>query len=404
MKTSEKELESLWSLHNAEWRHPAQIASQWDSAAATDPKLLKFRTKGDWWDVVAEAGITLIVTREYEHLLLAISSGSDGPEVSFMPMPHPSGLAIDRNKNTLYVASTRNPNQVYELAPVADITERLDVDIEAPETRPLVPVASRFLPGYLYMHDLAWIDGKLYANSVGQNAVVQLTGGSDHERVWWPKCIELDGKPVFGRNHIQLNSIAPAKDIKHSFFSASCDKISNRRPGHLNFPVDGRGVIFSGETREPICYGLTRPHSARLYSPQSKAGEDACAPVWVDNSGYGELGFVEDEQLSVVSKLPGWTRGLCFHKNIAFVGTSRVIPKFSKYAPGLDVEKSVCAIHAIDIKTGKTLGSLIWPFGNQIFAIDWLPVSVTRGFPFTQDINRLSEREKLLFYAFSLRS
>jgi uncharacterized protein (TIGR03032 family) len=159
----------------------------------------------------------------------------------------------------------------------------------------------------------------------------------------------------------------------------------------LNFPVDGRGVIFSGATREPIARGLTRPHSARLHKDK----------VWVDNSGYGEVGFVQDEELSVVAELPGWTRGLCFHKDIAFVGTSRVIPRFSQYAPGLDVEKSVCGLHAINVKTGEVLGSLIWPFGNQIFAIDWLPATVTRGFPFAQDVSRLSEREKLIFYAFS---
>ena len=40
---------------------------------------------------------------------------------------------------------------------------------------------------------------------------------------------------------------------------------SARRPGHLNFPVDGRGVIFSGRTRDVVATGLTRPHSARLH-------------------------------------------------------------------------------------------------------------------------------------------
>src|SRR5207253_8648852 len=98
--------------------------------------------------------------------------------------------------------------------------------------------------------------------------------------------------------HTQLNSIAAGSDLKNSFFSASCDRISSRRPGHKNFPVDGRGVIFSGATREPMARGLTRPHSARLHERK----------VWVDNSGYGEFGFIEDEQLSVISKLPGWTR------------------------------------------------------------------------------------------------
>ncbi|MFN8563871.1 MAG: DUF4915 domain-containing protein [Anaerolineae bacterium] len=92
-----------------------------------------------------------------------------------------------------------------------------------------------------------------------------------------------DGTPVFGQNHIQLNSIAAGDSSKTSFFSASTDKISARRPGHRNFPVDKRGVIF-GATREPIARGLTRPHSVWPHDGK----------IWVDNSGYGTLGYVED--------------------------------------------------------------------------------------------------------------
>ena len=166
-----------------------------------------------------------------------------------------------------------------------------------------------------------------------------------------PAASKQDNGPIFGQNHIQLNSIAAGTDLHSSYFSASTDTLSVRRPGHQNFPVDKRGIIFSGATREPIVRGLTRPHSARLH-----AGK-----IWVDNSGYGELGIAEDGKFISVALLPGWTRGLCFYQDIAFVGTSRVIPRFRQYAPGLDVEASICGLHAVDTKSGKTRGSLIWP-------------------------------------------
>ncbi len=193
-----------------------------------------------------------------------------------------------------------------------------------------------------------------------------------HERVWWPRAIERDGRPDFSRNWLQLNSIAAGVDVASSFFSASAETISARRPGHRNFPVDRRGVIFSGATREPMARGLTRPHSARLYG----------GAVWVDNSGYGELGLAHEGGFEPVCRLPGWTRGLCFCEGVAFVGTSRVIPRFRQYAPGLDVKRSRCALHAVDAMSGAVLGSLTWPYGNQIFAIDWLPRSQSAGLPF----------------------
>lgn len=387
---SAETLDSLWARHHAEWREPAQIASHWEDAAATDPALLQFKTKGDWWDLLEQKKITLLITREYEHLVMALTAAKGKPLVSFLRMPHPSGLVVDREKNVVHIASTRNPNQIFELSPATGVMPRLDVKAEALPQRPLVPIRSRFFPGSLYMHDLALIGGQLHANAVGQNAVVRL-GSKGCERVWWPRCIETKKGPIFGQNHLQLNSIAAGDDIAGSFFSASTDVVSSRRPGHRNFPVDRRGVIFSGRTRDVVARGLTRPHSARLHEGR----------VWVDNSGYGQLGFIEDGALVSTTPLPGWTRGLCFHGRTAFVGTSRVIPRFRQYAPGLDVDKSACGLHAVDTRTGEIQASLTWPGGNQIFAIDWMPRKVSCGFPFLMHEGKgAAARIKKMFYAY----
>jgi len=149
-------------------------------------------------------------------------------------------------------------------------------------------------------------------------------------------------------------------------------------------------VIFSGATRDVIARGLTRPHSARFHD----------GALWVDNSGYGELGVVRAGKFEPQVKLPGWTRGLCFHKGVAFVGTSRVLPRFRQFAPGLDPARAVCGVHAVDARKGAVLGSLLWPAGNQVFAIDWVPASFSRGLPFHAG-RRDPERERLLFYAFA---
>lgn len=380
----------MWSRHHAQWREPAQIASQWKDAAKIDSHLLRHTVRGAWWETLAETGVTLLVTREYEHLVMAMRAADNGPMLSYMPMPHPSGLVVDRARGVVHIASTRNPNQVYDLMPVTDLTPRLDVKIEPLKDRPLVPVRSRFFPGCLYMHDLGLIGGALHANAVGENAVLRLHDDGRYERVWWPRCIETAAGHIFGQNHIQLNSIAAGTDLMSSYFSASADRLSARRPGHKNLPVDKRGVIFSGATREPIARGLTRPHSARLYNEQ----------VWVDNSGYGELGMIDNGGFAPVSRLPGWTRGLCFYGHIAFVGTSRVIPRFRQYAPGLKVDASLCGVHAVDARSGEVLGSLIWPYGNQIFAVDWVSGRFTTGFPFSAGGKRATIHEKKLFYMF----
>jgi uncharacterized protein (TIGR03032 family) len=389
MSGRDRNLAEMWARHSAEWRDGAQVCSQWREAANLDPALLESHTSKGWWKTVAELGITLLITREYEHLAMAASAPEGRPRLSFFPVPHPSGLAVDRVRKRVYLASTRNPNQLFTLKPAGAALARTDLKAAAPKGNPLTPVATASYPGSLYLHDLAVIGSSLYGNAVGHNAIVRLGAEGAFERVWWPKCIERAGDPVFTRNHIQLNSIAAGPSLRESYFSASSDVVGRLRPGHLNYPVDGHGVIFSGRTREPVCTGLTRPHSARLRGRE----------VWVANSGYGELGFVRGGRLEVVTHLPGWTRGLCIVKDVAFVATSRVIPRYARYAPGLHAAASRCAVHAVSCASGEVLGSLEWPNGNQVFAIDWLDVHDSTGFVF-EARSRRQTRETAFFYTY----
>ena len=369
-KTRRAPLTGVPNAADKAWRHPAQVVGCWDGAGAPDPDLLRYRTSGAWWDALESADITLLVTREYEHLVIALSVIRGAPLVSYLPLPHPSGIAVDRRRNVVHVASTRNPNQIYDLVPVSETLPRFDV--RHGRMRPtLMPARARMFPGSLYMHDLAFVGNQLHANAVGHNAVVRI-GESGFDYAWWPRCVERAGGVLVEQNHLQLNSIAAGRSLRASYFSSSTDRISRLRPGNPKFPVDRRGVVFSGATREPIAFGLTRPHSARL-----RGGR-----IWLLNSGYGEYGYIEDGAFHSVAPLPGWTRGLCFHRRVAFVGTSRVLPRFRQYAPGLKVDRAVCGVQAIDADSGRVLGSITWPGGNQIFAVDWVPRRVAEQLPF----------------------
>lgn len=376
-----------WARHDDAWRNPAEVVGLMEATNDDVAPLLEAQTRGDFWGALDAADVTLLVSREYEHLLVALSVHAGKPRTTFLRLPHPSGIAVDRRRNVVHVASTRNPNLVHELAPVTAAVERADVSGRVDlEERPLVPLRSTTFPGSLYIHDLALVKGTLHANAVGHNCVVQLGDRGAWRPVWWPASVDRGGRPEARANYLQLNSIAAGTTLERSYFSASTDRIGRRRPGHLDFPVDGRGVIFSGATHEPVVRGLTRPHSARLHGRR----------LWVLNSGYGELSAVERGAAVTVARLPGWTRGLSFADSVAFVGTSRVIPRFHRYAPGVDQDRSVCGVHVVSAASGETLGSLVWPTGNQVFAVDWVPRSVSAGLPF-----RLSRSARQLFYTFN---
>jgi uncharacterized protein (TIGR03032 family) len=380
-----------WTMHAARWRDPAQAVSL-HREAAIERGLLAGKTRGDFWGLLETLNVTLLVGREYEHFVMALTVRDGRPLTTCMPLPHPSGIAVDPRRRTVHIASTRNPNQIYGFRPLAGTLARRDRAPLAAAERPLMPVAAQFLPGSLYIHDLAMIGGTLHAAAAGHNAIVRITADG-YEPVWWPRCIERRGVPDFSRNYIQLNSIAAGRTLAESFFTASGDRTAKRFPGQRDYPVDGRGVIFSGATREPVVRGLTRPHSARLWRRK----------LWVANSGYGELGTARDGGFVPVARLPGWTRGLCFCGDYAFVGVSRVIPRFSAYAPGLDVAKSVCGVFVVRLSTGRIEASIVWPRGQQIFAVE-LTTRAVSGFPYPASGRHAKSRLEALFYAFRTSS
>lgn len=361
-------------------RDPAQVIPLPSITPFLAPERLAHRVRGDFWGVLGRLGIRLLVTREYEHLLLSLGVSPSGrPEVSWLTLPHPSGVAVDRRTGDVTVALTRNPNQLLVLA-----SRRREGDEIAAGV--LLPARTTFLSGSTYLHDLAYIGNRLHAAAVGKNLIAAVDADGALVPRWWPEVMSRDGVPDTRRNWLQLNSIAAGDTLDESFFTASTSRRLRYPPGHLRFVSDRQGVVYSGRTREVITTGLTRPHSARLDGTS----------LWVDDSGYGTVGVIQDSVYAPVRRLPGWTRGLSIHGAVAFVGTSRLLPAFAHYAPGVD--KAVCGIHAIDTKSGELLGSIAWPMGNQIFAIEWIDAGQTSGLPYNRARSGQSAQLRDLFY------
>lgn len=359
-------------------RDPKAVIGLWERPPSDIAARLRHRVRGDFWTILADLRLTLVVTREYEHLVVALSVADGRPVVSYLPLPHPNGLALTPDGHALMVASTRSPNAIFEVRAA---------DPGAGATPVLLPTTTRFLPGQTYLHDLAFIGGELHANAVGHNTVIRISADGVHD-AWWPRSVEHDGMPDRTANHLQLNSIAAGPTVWDSFFTASVASPGARfRPGHRRFHADQRGVVFSGRTREPIVEGLTRPHSIRFHGDE----------LWLANSGYAEVGRIDGPSFEVVQRLPGWTRGLAITRDVAFVGTSRILPRFRSYAPGVTTE--TCGVHILDLQTGAVRASLTWPEGNQIFAIECLPSGVAVGLPYNAGAQGQEKRARHLFFS-----
>ena len=384
MSVKEADYEKLRQKQSEAIREPYEVICGSYEANGITQQSLEYNIRGKFLSILEKLNVTLLVTREYEHLVIGLNAKKGKLNQSFLHLPHPNGIAVNKKKTKVYIASTRSPSQIVELSLVNDLMKRDGHNGTATKQKVLVPSRAKYYAGAYYFHDLAMIGDKLYANSVGKNGVMEINmdTATSEKIVWSP----LPPKSQ-NANYLQLNSIAGGKTLADSYFSASAEKPGEYRPGDLKFPVDKKGVIFAGRTKKVIARDLTRPHSAKLYKNK----------LWVNNSGYGEFGQIENGEFKVYMRFDGWTRGLAFFDNFAFVGVSKIIPKYKIYAPGIKGDVQECSVYAIDLEKKKVVGSIEWPYGNQIYGIEWMDADKCSGFPFTQ-AGPSSESEKDLFF------
>ena len=125
--------------------------------------------------------------------------------------------------------------------------------------------------------------------------------------------------------------------------------------------------VASGEV---IARGLSMPHSPRWYAGR----------LWVCESGAGTFGYVDPNtrEYEPIALVPGFTRGVDFAGNLAFVGLSQV--RESAVFSGIPIterlteDERTCGVCAIDLTTGQVVALLRFETAVQeVFAVTVLP-------------------------------
>jgi uncharacterized protein (TIGR03032 family) len=113
---------------------------------------------------------------------------------------------------------------------------------------------------------------------------------------------------------------------------------------------------------------MAMPHSPRWYDDR----------LWVLNSGTGELLTVEPStgESTVVCRLPGYLRGLCFVGPFALVGMSKIREKhiFGGLPIQERAERLICGVAVIDLRTGLMAGIFEFTSGcEELYDVQFLP-------------------------------
>jgi uncharacterized protein (TIGR03032 family) len=303
--------------------------------------------------LLEELGISVLVTTYQAGKLVMLRPDGGTLNTHFRGFQKPMGLAFDGDR--LAVGTTL---EIWEYDNVPAVARRL-----LPEGRH----DACFLPrrsnctGDVQIHEMAWGREGLWFVNTRFSCLCTLDGIHSFVPRWWPPFITA----LAPQDRCHLSGMAMA--LGRPAFVTGLGE-TDTHGGWRQNKRDG-GVLIEVETGRVLLRGLSMPHSPRWHGGK----------LWLLESGTGGVGYLDPHELRYVrvAELPGFTRGLDFHGNLAFVGLSQV--RESAVFSGIPIaERPVaersCGVWVLDITTGATVAFVKFEDAVQeVFAVTALP-------------------------------
>ncbi len=326
--------------------------------------------------LLRQLGASLLVTTYQAGKLVLVRDEGDHLNTHFRGFQAPMGMAL--NGDRLAVGTKV---QVWEFVDVPAVTAKL----EPPERHDacFLPRSSH-VTGNIQIHEMAWGTGnELWAVNTRFSCLCTLDGSASFAPRWRPPFVTA----LEPTDRCHLNGLGMV-DGRPRYVTAL---------GETDEPAGWRadkargGIVMDVDSGQVITRGLSMPHSPRWYGGR----------LWVCESGAGTFGYIDPENLRYVpiAEVPGFTRGVDFAGNLAFVGLSQVRESavFSGIAvtERLTAEERTCGVCVIDLRNGQVVGLLRFETAVQeVFAVTVLP---GRRFP-----ELINDDEQLLENSFTV--
>jgi uncharacterized protein (TIGR03032 family) len=302
-------------------------------------------------------GVSLLVTTYQAGKLVILRAQGNQLNCHFRAFKGPMGLALTDGGARLAIGTTQ---QVWEFRDVPDVAHRLEPADKHDAC--YLPRSSHFT-GNVLIHEMAFSAGnRLWFVNTRFSCLATLDPESSFVPRWRPPFIT--GLDPTDRCH--LNGLALV-DGRPKYVTAlgETDTAVGWRPNKAR-----GGVLIDVGSGAIVSRGLSMPHSPRWYGGR----------LWVCESGSGTVGSVDPHngRYDAVAATPGFTRGLDFAGEFAFVGLSQVresavfsgIPITERLAPA----ERTCGVCAIDLRSGQVVALLRFESGVQeVFAVAVLP-------------------------------
>jgi uncharacterized protein (TIGR03032 family) len=329
--------------------------------------------------LLRQLGASLLVTTYQAGKLVMVRDQRDHLNTHYRTFQAPMGLALAQGGARLALGTTL---QVWQFRDVPDVARRLE---PAGRHDACYLPRSSHVTGNVLIHEMAYgSGGQLWFVNTRFSCLATLDAESSFVPRWRPPFVtELEPSDRCHLNGLGMVGGRP----KYVTALGETNEMAGWRPNKAR-----GGVLLDVDAGAVLCRGLSMPHSPRWHGGR----------LWVCESGSGTLGYVDANagRYEAVAAVPGFTRGLDFAGELAFVGLSQVresavfsgIPITERLAP----EERTCGVCVVDLRRGETVALLRFESGVQeVFAVAVLP----RRFP-----DLINDDEKVLESSFVVPS
>lgn len=307
---------------------------------------VKYRHSRQFAPILAELGCSLLVSTYQAGKLVSVGTTPDGLHLSLHNFQQAMGLAL--HPRQLAIGSR---GVTWFLQNAGSLAARLD----PPGQYQASYLARRaFITGNIHGHEMAWCGDELWVVNTLFSCLVTLDDQFSFVPRWRPAFI----RELAAEDRCHLNGLAIDQG-RPRFVTAMAE--SNTAGGWRETKATS-GCLIDIESGETVSRGFAMPHSPRV-----RAGQ-----TWVLNSGLGALERVDlaSGRHDVVTAMPGYTRGLAFAGDYAFVGLSRI--RETSVFSGIPIaerrEELKCAVVVVDMRSGQSVAFLEFESGvEEIF-------------------------------------
>jgi uncharacterized protein (TIGR03032 family) len=300
-----------------------------------------------------DLGISLVVSTYQAGKVFTVGTQAGELRIRFHHFEKAMGIA--RTPTGLAIATQR---QVWTL-PAGPPELARQVGREETHDVCLLARAAHFT-GPILGHDLTWCGGRLWLVNTLFNSLCTLEQGWSFVPRWRPSFIGA----IANGDRCHLNGLAgDAQGPRFVTVLGETDVVAGWRERKR----DG-GCLIDVGSGEVLVRGLSMPHSPRLHA----------GTLWLLNSGHGRLERYDPASRGTVpvAVLPGYTRGLDFHGDLAFVGLSRIRETAIFGGLPLDDRRDSlrCGVAAVNRHSGEIVATLFFTTGvEEIFDVRVLP-------------------------------